>query len=577
VATSKRDNPFLLPKRDGSAKYKGEFSRKKLKQWVDRMPVSDVQKLASDLYEKLDRLNATDISSASRFEILELLQPSVNYLLDSLKDKCTEGTFPLDIERRMVAGLRLGILVQVVMGYKTVLSQLHDATVTATIFHRQTKAAALREAVFYLGEVLLHSYSVYQPCVNYAWKELHGIYYYAVQNKLNADADIEAKQDKLGQLGVDGLYKQIALLALVNPRSLLKGEAERVNTILRELVAYVDLEPIGRAASAESYYIIDAQSDEMPCAPNLQKESKVNVGWCLVTDGLRKIMDRKISSAEASLSSMRPIDAEVLRLMRKLRDSWSNQIRPRELRNQITDEVELICGLDSMYQVHGGEEPSDTDSWRQQLNMALHTSGYHAIGSPILDNEEVLIEIKPGTLEPYQFNKVAAWQRPKRDQIEVDGKECIALNRSEHGYCLNWPDSGDGGTHVGELVGINSKGRNGGISEASLGVIRWLYADQPGFLDMGIELLNGYFEPIILQCERENKQRVEKIKGFLQHPDSGYAASLITPPFYVTEKDHVRVITGNEDIPVNVTNIIESTDSFVRFGFEQVSDSVVIM
>jgi hypothetical protein len=541
------------------------------------MPVSDVQKAASDLYEKLDRLNVIDISSVSRFEILEILQPSINYILDSLKEKCTEGTFPLDIERRMVAGLRLGILVQVVKGYKTVLSQLHDATVTGTIFHRQTKADALREAVFYLGEVLLHSYSVYQPCVNYAWKELHGIYYYAVQNELNGDADIGAKQDKLDKLGIDGLYKQILLLALANPRSLLKGEAEKVNTILHELVAFVDLEPIARADSAESYFIIDAQSDEMPCEPNLQKNSKVNVGWCLVTDGLREIMDRKISSAEASQNSMRPIDAEVLRLMRKLRDSWSNQIRPRELRNQTADDVELICGLDLMYQVHGGEEPADTDSWRHQLNKALYGSGYHAIGSPILDNDEVLIEIEPGTLEPYQFNKVAAWHRPKRDQVNIDGKDCVALNRSEHGYCLNWPDSGDGGTHVGELVGINSKDRNGDFSKASFGVIRWLYADQPGFLDMGIELLNGHFEPIILQCERDNQQRVEKIKGFLQHPDSGYVASLITPPFYVTEKDNIRVITDNENIPVNVTNIIESTDSFVRFGFEQAAETAFTM
>jgi hypothetical protein len=104
VVTSKSDNPFLLPKRDGSAKYKSDFSRKKLRQWVDRLPVSDVQKTASDLYEKLERLNVIDISSASRFEILEFLQPSINYILESLKDKCIEGTFPLDIHRRMVAG-----------------------------------------------------------------------------------------------------------------------------------------------------------------------------------------------------------------------------------------------------------------------------------------------------------------------------------------------------------------------------------------------------------------------------------------------------------------------------------------
>lgn len=574
MATSKRDNPFLLPKRDGSAKYKSEFSRKKLKQWVDRMPVSDVQKAASDLYGKLDHLNVIDISPASRFEILELLQPSINYILDALKGKCTEGAFPLDLHRRMTAGLRLGILVQVVKVYKTVLSQLHDAAVTGAIFHRQTKAEALRGTVFYLGEVLLHSYTVYQPCVSYAWKELHGIYYYAVQNELTGDAG--AGQDKLDRLGVDGLYKQILLLALANPRSLLKGEAERVKGLLQELVAFVDLAPIDRSVSAESFYIIDAQSDEMPCAPNLQKDSKVKVGWLLVTDALSKILEKKISSAEASHNSMRPTDAEALRLKKKLRDSWSNQIRPRELRNPMSDEMELICGLDSMYQVHGGEEPSDTDLWRYQLSMALYGSGYYAIDSPILDNEEVLIEIEPGTLEPYHFNKGPAWHKPKKDQIKIDGKGCVALNRSEHGCRLNWPDSGDGGTHVGELVGINSKGSNGDFSGVSFGVIRWLHAGQLGFLDMGVELFKGSFEPVILQCEHGDTQSTEKIRGFLQHTNSGNTASLITPPFYVAENDHVRVITDSDDIPVNITNIIESTDSFVRFDFERSSEAISI-
>ncbi len=572
MTTIKGNNPFLLSKRDGSSKFKDEFNRKKLKQWVDILPVSDVEKAASDLYGKLDRINAIDVSPANRFEILELLQPSVDYILDSLKKKCTEGTVPLDLHRRMIASLRLDILIQVVKGYKTVLSQLHDAAVTTSIFHRQTKSEALRKAIFYLGEVLLHSYILYQPCVSYAWKELHGIYYYAVQNELKGNAEAGAKPDKVERLGIDGLYKQILLLALANPKSMLKGEAERVNAMLQDWVDFVDLAPVGGEGLAESYYIIDAQSDEMPCAPNLQKNGKVNIGWCLVTDSLGELMEEKISSAETSQNSMRPTDAESLRLMKKLRDAWSNQIRPRELRNSISDMVELICGLDAMYHVHGGEEPLDTDAWRHHLNMTLNSSGYHAISSSILNNEEVLIEVEPGTLKPYRFNNGVACRQPKIDQTKVHGKKCVATNRSESGWRLNWPNSGDSGTHVGELVGINPNGSYGGTSGANFGVVRWLYADQPGFVDMGIELFDGYFEPVILQCERENKHWTETVKGFLQHSNSGNRSSLITPPFYVAEEDRVRVIAGNEAIPVDITNIIESTDSFVRFGFEQDSD-----
>jgi hypothetical protein len=531
-----------------------------------------VERAAFDLHGKLERLNTSTISPASRFEILELLQSPFGYILDSLKKDCSEGVIPLNTRRRMIADLRLDILIQVVRSYKTVLSQLHETTVTGVIFRRQIKQEALRYAINYLGEVLLHSYVTYHPCISYVWKELHGIYYYAVQNGLVGEIDIEVGQRKTDQLDIDGLYKQILLLALANPKSMLRGEAERVNTLLKELIAYVDLKPIWMEVDAGSYYIIDAQSDDMPCAPNLQKDGKINIGWYLVTDNLGKVLDKKVAAAEKSQNSMRPSDAGAFRLLNKLRDAWLNQIRSRELRNPASDMVELICGLDDIYQVHGGAEPLDTASWQYHLNATLSSPGHHTIGSPILDNDEVMIEVEPGTLELYRPNKRLAYHHPIKEKIKVNGKECIATNMSENGCCLNWPNSGNGGTHVGELVGINPKSSSGDIIGTSLGVVRWLYADQPGFLGMGVELFGGLFEPVILQCKHERKHRIDAIKAFLQHTNGGDSVSLIAPPFYIEKDDQITVITGRKDILVDITSIIESTDSFVRFQFEQALD-----
>jgi hypothetical protein len=78
----------------------------------------------------------------------------------------------------------------------------------------------------------------------------------------------------------------------------------------------------------------------------------------------------------------------------------------------------------------------------------------------------------------------------------------------------------------------------------------------------------------MLQHKYEDNKWVETIRGFLQYANSGEVVSLIAPPFYVAKDDQIRVVISNKNIPVGVTNIIESTDSFVRFRFDHIPSAV---
>jgi hypothetical protein len=388
--------------------------------------------------------------------------------------------------------------------------------------------------------------------------------------------DIETNNENADQLGIENLYKQILLLALANPRSMLRGEAERVNSILKDWTYFVDLVPINKPVTARSYFLIDAQSDEMPCAPNIWDKGEIAVGWYLVTDSLENMLDKKVTASEQYRDSLRPTDAGATILMKKLRNAWSEQIRPRELRSLTSDMIEVVCGLETIHQAHGGDELTNAGSWRPLLNKTIYNPGHHAVGSSILNNKEVLIEVEPGTLELYRFGNSAACHEPRDKQSRVEAIQCVATNKSENGYCLNWPDTGDEGTHVGELVGVKAKEGNGNISEINIGVVRWMCAEQPGFLGMGVELLSGLIEPVILQSKHKDKKYTEAIKGFLQYAKSEDSVSLIAPPFYVADEDQYRLVTKNDEIPIDITNIIESTDSFVRFRFERIPETNLV-
>ena len=570
MASIKRDNLFLLPKRHGSPKAEDEFGRKIVKQWVDDLPIGDIGRLSHDLYGKLERLNRLDISPLERFEILELLQTPLRFVLDTLHQNSIDGDIPLSNKARLAADMRLELMVQMVIGYKTVLSQFHDDSITGFLLHRHTRSEALYRALFYLGEILVHSYLVYQPCLSYVWKELHGIYYYSVTNELHITKPTATGRRKPGRQGIDGLYKQILLLALANPNSLLKGEVEKVNAALMQWASTAELVSIKEPVWAKSFFLIDAKADAMPCAPNLCRKDTIDLGWALVTDDLDRLLDEKIKAAKSTheySKKMRPSDAVSERLMHKLKSAWTQQIRSREVRSHTSGLVEVVCGLEPLYMLHGGGRLANVNDKQSASKSLLADPGYTKINSAVLDSDEVIIEVEHGILESRVLER-GELEKPGMCETMVYRKECISTNKSENGYYLNWPENGERGTHVGELVGVNPvSGKENGM-DVSLGVIRWMHVERPGFLGMGVELLNGLVEPVILQRKRKGATQTESIKGFLQHEGEGLV-TLITPPFYVDEEDRFRVVTKGEQQLVQLRQIIESTDSFVRFLFEQ--------
>ncbi len=564
MAGAIRKNPFLLPKRLRSARSEDEFSIKNVREWVNALPIGDTHRLSNELYAKLEWLNQTNIQPIDRFEILGLLHTPLNFVLDTLKRSCIENVFPLNAKARMDADLRLEILIQTTIGYKIVLAQFHDDSITGFLLHKHIRSGALRSALFYLGEILLHSYIVYQPCLDYVWKELHGIYYYSISNELQREKPVAVDGGRGPELDITELYKQILLLALVNPYSLLRGEVDRVKHALTRWVAAAELVSIKEPVWAKSFFLLDAQLDTKPCAPNLCQKENIDIGWALITDSLVSLLEEEIQLAgrvHMRSRKLRPADAISERLLIKLKAAWTQEIRPRGVRSNTSDMVQVISGLEPLYHMHGGEILVDGNRSPVAAGKISSNAGYAHIDSVLLDKDEIVVEDRLGIL---QLQKVDGMEM---SAVEIGRKECISSNKSENGYYLSWPENGESGTHVGDIVGVSSLSGSAAGENVDLGVIRWMRVERPGFLGMGVELLNGIVEPIILQRKSKGSKQVESMKGLLYH-GSENSVSLIAPPFYVDEGDDFRMITPEEKRQVELRHIVESTDSFVRFQFK---------
>ena len=549
-----------------------EYDYKGFKQWVSELPIGNVSKTARALYDELDRLNRLEISPVERFGALELLLPSMGYVLEKLHGYFATKSIPLSKENRLVARLHLELLVSIILGYKTVLAQFHDDSLTGYLLHKRTRSEASRRVLYFLGEVLLHEYSIYRSSPKYVWKEIHGVYYYAVQNDLQYK-EVDAPDNGLcGCLSLKDLYKRILLFAVAIPNCFLKGEVRKVNDAIVRWLPQAVLVSINDDVSISPVFLIDAQKDAPPCPADVCDKEHMKIGWILITADLDKVLEQEISAMQGSApAQLRPMDAVSIRLMSKLRDAWGRALASREERKKKSDVIEVAYGLMSLYQLFGGEQLAQTAAGKQ--NSASYTVEAKEVGQVVaaIAHDEFIIDAGAELSTGFSSDSERAHEELVELDIinsasvdEIKSVECISVDESEKGYYLTWPGESEYRSHVGELIGVNSREDLDLGGTWSLGIIRWAGVRNNGLMGFGIELLAGDIEPVRVERWYDNDSKADILLGF-QQMVNGKVESILTYPFYTGNKDRFVLVKKDERLPIIPDQILECTDAIMRF------------
>jgi len=578
---NKKKNPFTLPGRLNPTNLDDEYDHKRFKRWISDLPVGSVSNTARALHTELNRMNHLEMSPVERFEALELMLPSTGFVLERLRAHFVSTPIPLSKKNRLVARLHLELLVRVIVGYKTILAQFHDDSFTGYLLHKRTRVESCRRLLYFLGDLLQHEYAIYKASPRFVWKEIHGVYYYAVQNELISREVYGPEDATCGPLGIVGLYKQILLLALANPNSLLKGEVKKVNDILPRWVSEVVLNPIAKVVLSQPLFVVDAQKDSPPCYAEERDLKQINKGWSLDTTALDKLLEQEISSIKGnSKAQLRPIDAVSVKLFSKLQVAWGQGITSREERRKRAGIIDVTCGLGSLYQLLGGERlpASAVDKVGSPFSSPQADESGQAIAT--VDHDEFIIDagadLSTGfaaETEPVQEQEIELDIINSVPVDEIDSRECISVNESARGCYLTWPGEDEYKVRVGDLIGVNPR-ENLDLSEAwDLGIIRWVSIQGHGLMGFGVELLDGEIEPVRLERWHESGPKVDTMLGF-QQKDEDSIYSLITQPFYIGEQDKFLLVTDSAQLPVVLGPILECTDAIMRCNIEHDANAV---
>ncbi len=585
MTSVKKMNPFVLPKRSAPHGLEDEYDHKEFKRWISDLPIGSVGKTARALHHELKRQNSLDMSPIERFEAIELMLPALGFVREGLWSHYSAKPFPLSAENNMIAALHLGLLVGVVVAYKTVMSQFHDASFTGHLLHKHTRAESVRRALYYLSEILLHEYSIYRSSPKFAWREMHGIYHYAVINELRHREIDDADNDPIGHMNIDDIYKRILLLALTDPNGLLRGEITRVSDALIDWLPEVSIVPVDRDVASPSVFIVDATKDRPAYVADAAERKQVKYGWLLLTDRLDEILGREIKEIRSkSETKLRPLELVTATLFTKLRERWAPDSVLREERTKSSGVVEVVCGLESLHWLFGGwklpQIVEGNHSAPDDLEPGAENKKTYDQPIRTLERDEFIIDADPALIssigsgsEPTERH--AGADQAAQEEIEVEfynavvdgelrGKECACVNESSRGYHLTWSGQGEYKPHVGELIGVNSRDNLDFDSSWDLGIIRWMRVQANGSMGFGIERFKGEIESIRLDYRQGIDPAADTILGF-QQKINGKVEALITKPFLLNKKDKLILTSTDGQFPVVPDQTMECTDSCTHF------------
>lgn len=571
-------NPFVLPLRNAPASGDEQFQPRPFQAWVESLPTGNLGQTAQLVYQRLKLLNRTEVPGADRLRFMDQLSGPLDFVIDGLTARVQASHLPLGKRESKLARLNLALLTLAVKGYKATLEQFHHDSIGGRLMHRNARQTALHRMIHYMGRTFQSRYQIYRRPPAYLWKELHGVYHYAVENELQ-DKVVEGL-DK-SRSTVNDLYRCQLLLSLANPYHMMRGEVDRVARVLMDWAPLCRLIPFEDADEQSGVFLVDAASDLPPRYRGIGDDSQVSRGWVIDTSALEPVMRQLFEQlhqqeGQGAARPLAPGGELSADLVARLMLSLGIGLQRMEDRVPGQGEALVTCGLDALYTILGGDWPQSADQPGFKLRTVADASPATPDDAVRLAHDEFVIDGGADLASLAGLDGDMKLEQPapifdESPELAIEcTKNCGLYNESRRGFLFHWRGSADNRAQVGELVGVQRRG-NGVLGNLKIGVLRWLREEPPGAIDFGVELLSEEAKPLELRRTNTRSGKSDRWGALLlRNLDGGF--SLITPPFYGAPDDRFLLVQEQQEELLDLGRPVEQSPSFMQFNLNVVSD-----
>lgn len=567
--------------------------REGMQRWLADLPLVNLDHSTAALLDMLDQVNHAELSIAQRHGLLQILQPTVDELNDTLRDRFSHTLLPLPQRARRQFDASCELHRRLAIGYKLLWMALlanepdRDSPVLVE---------ALYEYMRRLAMLLMEHCLVYAPEPGGLWRELHATFSLAEQRGIG---DRSLGRTATGET-ITGQYKHAVLLALANPYHLMQEEAFTVFRLLHNLIPGCDIVP--SRPPTDSCFVVDLKTDSAPRFLPAGKDITAAQPRYFSCQRLVEAIDRRIADlADADNEATRKLSRLARHMQRdmlsRLRDSWGRNSERAFERSTSLGTLTLAAGLSATHyfctdgthftpeldeiRIHTGRTPQggaatglslvplDFEPWRVEEAETRLEAGINDPRRSEFDAESTALDV---------WEKIYATRGKKEaDVAETDGtlKPLYASthwqlkNKSRGGLGLSYEAERSLPLKVGDIVGYRQQDAAG---PWTIGTVRWLQVRDDGGMHMGIKRIADSARGVATRAVLGTGQGGEYFRA-LQAPKRPLEAedSILIVPATIYAQGTVLAVNVDHALHyLRLTELLDSTKSFNCFRYRVV-------
>lgn len=539
-------------------------SKAEMQAWVNALPIMNVGETAKRLYQTLQELTRLKISEENRYELLEVLRPSVQLILQALAKHYLNQSILLPDRANRVASLAQSLRSHLATGYKIVafdcVEKLQTKLSIIGIGRRQQQqlaAQSFQRAISELGGLLLEVHLLYLPSPTGLWLDLHALYRAAVaygvaQTKI---ADVHAPFSQ--EMTATESYLRCIILAASHTNKLRQSE---IRQIYDASELWTGMLKIKTKYSVSDLLLIDSDND----FPPTYVSKSTDVPHALYIDAQKLVQHLQViqSTPPAQVNKGELLTSG---LFQHLIGIWSAPTERTFARRSYEGQLLLCLGLTATH-YHLADE-LDFESvinirntfTEEEANLFLRKSGDDGVQPDVW-------RYSIGTVDGLDTDIGKPAKKSSAGQQEMYPPVAVAIvNISPGGYCIRWQGEPPISLRTGEILAL----REPDDSSWNIGVIRWVKQLPTEGAEAGIEILSARAKPCGARVLKKTGDSTEYMRTLLlpEMKSLHRPATLITPNVSFRSGYRVLIRLGNEEVKVQLTTEMLTTQSFSQFEF----------
>lgn len=521
-----------------------EVNPKKLKLWVDDLPLGDISSATKMVFAALQGLNRTNLSAKIRFELLELYWPAMEKISTSLSKYYKGHLQPMPEANRKIAMSLRKLHGEYADGYKIVVmspkgSDKQDWTRPNMV------TTSLHRAMDLLGKVQLISHQAYLPQADKVWQEIHKLYLYArLRGAERVAVPLPGHPDRPGTL--EEKYKLILLIDLSDP---LRLEADQIPELIKYLESHIEQARVLAADSLskeeaegkQSLFVVRYEYDTGAATYGDLMVSDPEQGLLFEVGDLLATTHQHLQLIEQQIGSgiaqSEPSQTSLLTL-RYINNSLGIRPERRYERQKSNGKTEIARGLGAA-------------TW-----VLNHRQPFTLPGGETDDFIEINSDGQPGQDAVMAHYETDHWEK---------------VDFSEGGLALLRTQGAKSRVKIGDLLTIREASMEDRPESWSIAMVRRFRYQEDNSLLVGLQLLAPVAKLIAIKRVSDSSKELDYRQALLLAPNkqSGVGTSILTQSGYYRTNASYQINRKGKSTMVVAGKLVELSPAFDQFTFEK--------